>query len=306
MLETRPELQVIGRVSDGLEAVHKAEELRPDLIVLDIGLPSLNGIDAARQIRELSPNSKILFLSQETSADLVQEALGLGALGYVVKTHAGTELLVAVEVVCQGRQFVSSGLSSHHFTDAKHAHTEIARNHEVQFYSDDGSFLVGLVRFVEAALEAGNMVVVFATESHRKSLLQTLQVHGVDVAAAIGQGLYIPLDTIETLANFMEAAGPNRKRFLSIFEPIMSHAENEHKRVAVFGEAVGILCAEGRMKAAIELEQLWNELAQTHSFYLRHAYPMIEELKEEPYATICAQHSAVLPAEHVISSTWSE
>jgi len=306
MLETRPELQVIGRVSDGLEAVHKAEELQPDLIVLDIGLPSLNGIEAARQIRKLSPNSKILFLSQEASADLVQEALGLGALGYVVKTHAGTELLVAVEVVCQGRQFVSSGLSCHHFTDAKHAHTEIARNHEVQFYSDDGSFLVGLVRFVEAALEAGNMVVVFATESHRKSLLQTLQVHGVDVAAAIGRGLYIPLDTIETLANFMEAAGPNRKRFLSIFEPIMSHAENEHKRVAVFGEAVGILCAEGRMKAAIELEQLWNELAQTHSFYLRHAYPMIEELKGEPYAMICAQHSAVLPAEHVISSTWSE
>jgi hypothetical protein len=237
---------------------------------------------------------------------LCREALSLGALGYVLKTRAGIDLLTAVEAVCQGRQFVSSGLSSHHFTDAKDAHTEIARNHEVQFYSDDGSFLVGLVRFVEAALEAGNVVVVFATESHRKSLLQTLQVHGVDVAAAIGQGLYIPLDTIETLANFMEAAGPNRKRFLSIFEPIMSHAENEHKRVAVFGEAVGILCAEGRLKAAIELEQLWNELAQTHSFYVRHAYPMIEELKGEPYATICAQHSAVLPAEHVISSTWSE
>jgi len=305
-LGTRQDLQVVGEATDGLEAVRMAEELRADMIVLDIGIPTLNGIEAARQIRKLLPESKILFVSQESSADVVQEALSLGALGYVLKTRAGIDLLTTVEAVCQDRQFVSSGLSSHHFTDAKDAHTEIARNHEVQFYSDDGSFLVGLVRFVEAALEAGNMVVVFATESHRKSLLQTLQVHGVDVAAAIGQGLYIPLDTIETLANFMEATGPNRKRFLSIFEPIMNHAENEHKRVAVFGEAVGILCAEGRLKAAIELEQLWNELAQTHSFYVRHAYPMIEELKGEPYATICAQHSAVLPAEHVISSTWSE
>ena len=169
MLETRPELQVVGRVSDGLEAVHKAEELRPDLIVLDIGLPSLNGIDAARQIRELSPNSKILFLSQETSADLVQEALGLGALGYVVKTHAGTELLVAVEVVCQGRQFVSSGLSSHHFTDAKHAHTEIARNH-VQRYAV--TFLI-LIAFQERDHHAFRLPVALIPEACENYMFAT-------------------------------------------------------------------------------------------------------------------------------------
>jgi DNA-binding NarL/FixJ family response regulator len=109
-LGKRPELQVIGEVSDGLEAVQKAEELRPDLIVLDIGLPTLDGIEAARQIRRLSPESKIILLSQESSADVVQEAFSLGALGYVVKTHAGSELLAAVEAVFQGRQFVKSGL----------------------------------------------------------------------------------------------------------------------------------------------------------------------------------------------------
>jgi DNA-binding NarL/FixJ family response regulator len=109
-LRTRPELQIVGEVSDGLEAVHKAEELRPDLIVLDIGLPTLNGIEAARQIRKVAPECKILFVSQESSADVVREALVLGALGYVVKAHAGSELLAAVEAVLQGRQFVSSGL----------------------------------------------------------------------------------------------------------------------------------------------------------------------------------------------------
>jgi len=83
-LQKQPKLQVIGEALDGLEAVRKAEELRPDLIVLDIGLPTLNGIEAARRIRKLSPESKILFISQEASADLVQEALALGALGYVV------------------------------------------------------------------------------------------------------------------------------------------------------------------------------------------------------------------------------
>lgn len=85
---------------------------------LDIGLPSLNGIEAARRIRKLFPKIKILFVSQESSAVVVQEALALGALGYVVKAHAGAELLAAVEAVLQGRQFVSSGLSGHYFASA--------------------------------------------------------------------------------------------------------------------------------------------------------------------------------------------
>jgi DNA-binding NarL/FixJ family response regulator len=113
MLGKRPELQIIGEVSDGLKAVHKAQELQPDLILLDIGLPTLNGIDAARRILKVAPHSKILFVSQESSADVAQEALDLGALGYVVKAHAGRELLVAVEALHQGREFVSAGLAGH-------------------------------------------------------------------------------------------------------------------------------------------------------------------------------------------------
>jgi DNA-binding NarL/FixJ family response regulator len=78
IVATRPYLNVIGEISDGLEAVQKAKELKPDLILLDIGLPALNGIAAARQIRKFSPESKIIFVSQESSADVVQEALSSG------------------------------------------------------------------------------------------------------------------------------------------------------------------------------------------------------------------------------------
>jgi DNA-binding NarL/FixJ family response regulator len=106
------EFKVIGEASDGLEAVHKAKQLLPDLILLDIGLPTLNGIDAARQIRALAPDCKILFLSQESSTEVVREALSIGVMGYVVKVDAGDELLAAVEAVRQGRRFASSGLSA--------------------------------------------------------------------------------------------------------------------------------------------------------------------------------------------------
>ena len=107
-LENQNGLQVICEVADGLEAVRKAEDLKPDLILLDVGLPTLNGIEAARQIRKLSSESKILFLSQESSADVVQEALSTGAYGYVFKTRAGSDLLPAVEAVIMGKRFVSS------------------------------------------------------------------------------------------------------------------------------------------------------------------------------------------------------
>src|SRR5207245_11799923 len=84
-LHKQPELQVMGEALDGLEAVRKAQQLHPDLILLDIGLPSLNGIEAARRIRELSPKSKILFISENRSWDIAEEALRIGAGGYVVK-----------------------------------------------------------------------------------------------------------------------------------------------------------------------------------------------------------------------------
>jgi DNA-binding NarL/FixJ family response regulator len=105
------ELQIIAEVSDGLRAVSMAAELQPDLILLDIGLPGLNGIEVARQIRKLSPESKIVFVSQESSADVIEEAMNSGAMGYVVKTHAASELLAAVQAVRQGRKFVSNRLA---------------------------------------------------------------------------------------------------------------------------------------------------------------------------------------------------
>jgi DNA-binding NarL/FixJ family response regulator len=103
-------LQVIGEACDGLEAVPKAQELQPDLILLDIGLPHLNGIEAARKIREVSPESKILFVSENRSLDIVEKALSTGASGYVLKADGATELLAAVGAILQGKQFMSAQL----------------------------------------------------------------------------------------------------------------------------------------------------------------------------------------------------
>jgi DNA-binding NarL/FixJ family response regulator len=107
-LGARRDLLIIGVASDGPEGVQKAVELKPDLVLLDIGLPTMNGIEAARQIRQLVPAAKIVFLSQESSADVIQLALSTGALGYVVKSKAGSQLIRALDAVNLGKQFVSN------------------------------------------------------------------------------------------------------------------------------------------------------------------------------------------------------
>ena len=110
VLWKRPELQILSEVSDGLQAVQKAKGLEPDLILLDIELPNLNGIDAASRIRQVSPGAKIIFLTQNNDKEVVAAALITGAHGYVLKTDAGSELLTAVAAVLRGDEFISSGI----------------------------------------------------------------------------------------------------------------------------------------------------------------------------------------------------
>lgn len=112
-LRKQSRLWKIVQSSDGLDAVKKAQELQPDLILLDVGLPNLNGIEVARQLSVISPNSKILFLSENLDADIAAEALGTGAKGYIVKRDAQNELLAAVQTVITGKRFVSRRLLDH-------------------------------------------------------------------------------------------------------------------------------------------------------------------------------------------------
>ena len=315
MLRKNADLQVIGEVSDGILAVQKAAELQPDLVVLDIGLPSLNGIEVARQIRKLSPESKILFVSQESSADVVQEALRVGARGYVVKTDARSELLEAVNTVLRGDQFVGKRFSGHDFVGASDAvasqgfqtesavaplqrSMEIARRHEVGFYSDDAGLLDDLTQFIGAALNAGKAVIVVATEPLRDSLLLKLQADGLDIGAASEQGQYIALDAAETVSTIMVDDLPDSDKFFRVTGDLIVEAAMAAKvkpaRVAVCGECAPFLWAQGKGEAAIQLEHLWDEIAKSHSLDVLCAYPLGSfqgGVGSRVFEQICAEHS---------------
>jgi DNA-binding NarL/FixJ family response regulator len=307
-LEKRPGLKIVGEASDGLEAVHKAEELQPDLIVLDIGLPTLNGIEAARRILEFCPECKIIFLSQESSADVVEEALGLGAWGYVVKAHAGSELLPAAEAVCRGMQFVSRGISGYDHTPGADLRKEsslslateppqIDRSHTVEFFPDDASFVVGFSRFVEAALNSRNAVIVVATQSHLNGLSQRLRDEGLNIAAAIEQGTYVPLDVDDTLLTFMVNDRPDPVRFFGVVGALITAAAGatlgKQSRVAICGETASILWAQGNADGAIQVEQFCNQLTKQYEMDILCGFSLSSFYREEDmqvFQRICDEY----------------
>ncbi len=314
-LQQQPELLVIGEVSDGLEAVRKAQELQPELVVLDIGLPKLNGMEVALQICKLCPRSKILFLSQESSGDIVQGALATGANGYVLKIDAGRELLMAVKAILRGEEFVSSSLSGY-----KHEHTlgyperknvvaplppqDVAIRHEVAFYPDDAAFVHGFARLAEAALKVGNAVIAVAAEPHRIGILKTLRGNGTDVDAALKDGSFTQLDVIDVLSSLMVNDMPDparcKKMVGDVILKVSKRAQGEHPRVAICGECSPTLLAEGNVEAAIRLEHLWNEITRNHNAdtlcgYVWGTFPRKQSIPI--FERICAEHSAVVGRE---------
>jgi DNA-binding response OmpR family regulator len=289
-LQKRVEFQVI-EASDGLEAVQKAKVQRPDMILLDIGLPSLNGFEVARQVRELANPPKILFISQESSPELVQQAFRSGAAGYIHKPRVASKLLLAVETIQSGGRFVSGC----EFVETTDHHT--AFHHEVEFYRDDAGFIKNLSRFVHNALAIGRGAIVVATQEHRDALVRELASLGCDTGKAYADGRYISLEAKETLSKIVVDQMPDPKRFAQVVGDIIDEiGSSASAGVTIFGEMVALLWADGDYPAAIRLEQLWNGLAAIQSFSLRCAYPMrgFENPEQTRLITqVCAQHSDV-------------
>jgi CheY-like chemotaxis protein len=299
-LQKQPELEISGQVSDGLEAVQQAEELQPDLILLDIGLPTIDGIEAARRIREVSPASKILFMSENRSPDIAEEALRTGASGYVVKSDAASDLLPAIKAVLEGKRFFGASLAGHDFSASLNYAGAIPHCHEVAFYVDDISVVDGYARFIESALKVGNAVIVVVTESHRASLLPRLKADGVDVVGAIERGSYISLDAADTLSRLTVDDMPDPVRCTKVVGDLITGAaggaRGEHARVVVCGEIAPTLLSRGNAEGAIKLEHLWDEITRGYGVHTLCGYlrsSSTSKASSPIFERICTEHSAV-------------
>jgi DNA-binding NarL/FixJ family response regulator len=301
-LDRRLGLQTLFEASDGLEAVHRAEDLQPDLILLDIGLPGLDGIKAARRIHDLSPSSKILFLSEESSPDVAQAALEAGGAGYVIKSDAGRELLAAVKALTEGERYISARLVGRVFFDAPEYSSQGHSLHKLQIYSSDEAFLDGHTSFVVGGLNSGNAVVVLATEAHRLGLSQRLRTLGFDLDAVIKSGSYISLDAAEILASFMSDHEPDVERLWTLVRGLVEKTRKAPngatRHVLACGELAPCLWTQGKVDAALTVEELWDAASHRYGIstlcgYLSHVLRAVGD--QRMFQNICSVHSIVVP-----------
>lgn len=176
--------------------------------------------------------------------------------------------------------------------------------HVVQFYSDEEFLLNELARLVGDSLASGQSSIVLATKEHRERLNTCLKQQGMNLDLAVEEGRYFPLDAAETLSTFMVENQPNKHRFTEVLDRILLRANQpatrRDLRLTVFGEMVALLCADGKINAAIRLEQFWNDLAERHNFSLTCAYPtrfFDRPEHADSFLQVCAAHSTLIPDE---------
>lgn len=298
MLQKAPWLEIVGRAFDGSEAVRKAQELRPDLILLDIGLPILNGIEVCQRIHQADPDCKILIVTEQRPWEIAQEALRAGANGYLVKVNAYRELLPAIEAVLDGKRFVGADVLTRR--DNGSSADRPRGLHNVEFYVDDQGFLEDLAQFAGTALIAGRAAIMVMTGSRREDLFSRLQDRGLDMPAAVAEGRYLAVDAAGALSTVMRGGRPDPSLFLSLWDDLIRRAAKAGKigdsRVAIFGECVDLLWSQGKVDFAIELEGLGNRLMSMYDIDILCGYSL-RRLKggmhDDNFQRICAEHSAV-------------
>ena len=193
------------------------------------------------------------------------------------------------------------------------SHQQHPNTHAVQFYEEDSSLLESLTKLIGTTLMAGDVAIVIATPEHREELAKRLKALGLDLEVSAKLGRYCAFDAAETLSGFMLHGVPNSALFHSFMGYILSSirptAEGKRPRVLFFGEMAALLSADGNIDAALKLEQLWNDLARSHSFQLHCAYPMKgfdRENHSQAFLNVCAEHSHVVPTENYTALTNEE
>jgi PAS domain S-box-containing protein len=207
----------------------------------------------------------------------------------------------------------SLSLNLRNLTPQWQPYSSFQGEHVAYFYQESDSLLEALCDFIGDALGVGKVAVIIATNMHREGLQQRLTARGLDILKADKQGRYVELDASEVLSKIMVEGMPDGGRFEEVvggtFTRIRAADKSARIEIAAFGEMVSLLWTEGKVEAAVRLEQLWNELAKEHSFSLRCAYPVANfhgEENAQPLMRVCAEHSAVVLDENDTSFATAE
>ncbi|HXJ88420.1 MAG TPA: response regulator transcription factor [Candidatus Binatia bacterium] len=298
MLHSR--FEVIDKVPDGSLAVEVATNLNPDIIILDVSMPVLNGMSAAREIRRRRLPAKIVFLSLYGDEDYIAEALSVGAQAYVTKARVASDLHVALDLVLRGRMFVSADRVMRKRNMAGKIEIPAwwpypGHRHVACQYADGGFFFNEMALLVSSVLEAGDAATLIATEDHQHNISEHVKPHLL--SAAIAAGRYVTVDAKEILKGCTIGGRLDLGLWASKSRAAMyGTAKSLGSNLFVFGEVAPQPWARGCFSDGLGLEQVVNDVALTDSVFLICAYPKLSEVGEqsEIVEAIWAEHSCVM------------
>ena len=181
VVDQQPDLSVVGEADDGRQAVELAKSLKPDVVVMDIGMPNLNGIEAARQIREIRPDAAVVMLSMHSDEGYVLRALGAGARAYLLKDSATTDLVQAIHAVVEGKSFFSPAVSKILLQDYMRKLQRSGAEDSYDLLSPREREVLQLVAEGKSNKEIASLLnlSVYTVETHRAKIMQKLNLKGV-------------------------------------------------------------------------------------------------------------------------------
>ena len=294
LLRRRADVRIVGEASDGLDAIAQAKALRPDIVVLDINLPRLSGIDAAVQIHSAVPDAKLLFVTNEPSLEVVHQAFSTGAHGYVYKPRVHRDVLAVLEAILDGARFISGGLER----IARGGNALASHRHHVLFASTDAIVVEAFSRFIARVLGHDGTVIALMTKAHDTTVRCRLQASPVDVTAAIRQNRYIVIDVEALIEKGTVNGRPEATRLMNVAGELLTDAEARaaarEATLAACGECAPTLWAQGHFETAIELEHLWDELALNRGLEVLCPYRLVAHAERDASVQrVCAQHTTV-------------
>ena len=300
-LEQASQWEVVGAVSDGIEAVQKARDLKPDVILLDVGLPGMDGIQAARQMLAHDPSSRILFVSEQQSLDIAEAALGTGARGYIVKSDVGRELLPAMKAVIEGERFISAKLAGRGFETTtmggscgRFGATKLGSmrtNHRSWMTMRGLPKPRWLPGTASSWWSPVHDVTGFISDCRRAASTSTAPSRRGDVFGVMCD----PLCRASSSTIGLTKHDSGTPRALVIMEAARG-SKRDPPRVSVCGDGAATLLQDGLVDAAIRLEQLWDDVARTYNVDIFCPYPshvLRCDDESQVFRDLRAAHSAV-------------
>ncbi len=305
LIESQQKYHVCGEASDGIEAIKKVSQLHPDLILMDINMPRMGGLEATRIIRRESPNCSVVIVTQNDATVAREQARSVDASGFVTKSGLARDLIPEMGRVAMENNSILGETKNGADQGEPWCGLLAAaapRDHIVQLYQDQQFLNRAVCRFAAAAIANGEGVILVPTVAHWDAFRPRLESEGVDVKAAEKRGQLTIVDADNLLPTFMRDGMPDSPVFLGLAANVVSQARGDgrYPKVRWWGEMVNLLWERGDVAASMNLEDLFDKLAHEQDIAIFCSF-LMDNFNGDVHARMLPRlsenHSHLIPVE---------